>query len=368
MTMPQISDAVSRSLIDLESMQAIAQQLAAHSRGIDRADFPVLAGAYHADATVDYGFFVGAASDLAGILAGAQKGQPVTLHCTCNRWIKVDGSRGRSESYVLAYMESPASGGVAATQRWIGGRYLDRHEQRDGQWRLTHRTYVMDWNINRPSTADWPDPGVNFANFVPRGGHGAADAGNVLLTLAVAELQQSGVQTMSNTITEAQIDAVLSKQALHELCMGYARAADRADAALMRSLFHDDAMVISGVVNGSGADFATGVTAFIAGNLQRCFHSVANEWFQVYGDDAVGETYVIAYTSANGSDTMTGGRYIDAFQRRKGVWKFKTRSFVVDYSATHPTTHSNEGLYAGLKTHGCFGPADPVYAFWKEPA
>ena len=37
----------------------------------------------------------------------------------------------------------------------VGGRYLDRFERRDGQWKIAHRLYVMDWNINGASTAEW---------------------------------------------------------------------------------------------------------------------------------------------------------------------------------------------------------------------
>jgi hypothetical protein len=360
--MASISDSVAQALSDLAAKQSIANVLAAHSRGIDRADFTLLSSAYHPGATVDYGFFVGAASDLAAILAGAQKTQPVTLHRTCNMWIRVDGATARSESYVFAYMESPDPAG--AIQRLIGGRYLDTHEERAGEWRLTHRTYVMDWNTNRPSTGVSFDPPLGFANFTPRGGHGCADPGNTMLAFEVAQFKRSG-ERMTSKISEAQIDVMLSKQAWHELGMAHARAADRADAALMASLYHEDSTVIAGVANGSGPQFAAGVTDFISKNLERSFHSVANEWFLIDGDNAIGESYVIAMVTAGGKDSMTGGRYADAYQRRNGVWKFKSRTFVMDWSTSHPTTHATDGMYGALKTQGRYGKDDPVYAFWN---
>jgi SnoaL-like domain len=352
-----------QALRTLASKQAIANTLATHSRGVDRADFNLLSSAYHADATVDYGFFVGPATQLASILADAQKTAPVTLHRTSNMWIAVDGPRARSESYILAYLESPGAEG--ATQRWIGGRYLDTHEDRAGEWRLTHRAYIMDWNINRPSSSNWPDPPVALTDFCPRGGHAAADAGTTLLALAKLQFSRKGAE-MTNKVSDVEIDVMLSKQALHELGMGYARAADRGDAQLMASLFHEDSTVLAGIANGSGADFAKGVTAFVTGNLERCFHSVANEWFDVKGDDAIGESYVIAMMVVGGNDIMTGGRYVDAYRRVKGVWKFKSRSFVRDWTSTAPTTFEGGGMYGALKTRGCYGPKDPVYAFWNK--
>ena len=349
---------------ELAGKSQIAGILATHSRGVDRADGNLLSSAYHPDAGVDYSFFVGAASQLVAILAAAQKGQPVTLHRTSNMWIKVRGPQARSESYVLAYAEQIADS--AATQRFIGGRYLDTHERRDGEWRLSHRKYVMDFNINRPSTTNWHDPTVALSNFAPRGSQGAADAGRSLLAHYAAGFKSQGNSNVTTTYTDAQTDQLLSKQALHDLGMAYARAIDRADASLMASIFHEDATVVSGVFNGNAAEFAVKITAFVRENIDRCFHSVANEWYELHSDDAVGESYVIANTTAGGQDTLTGGRYVDAYQRRNGVWKIKARTFVVDWTNTQPTSYESGGMYAALTTRGCYGTSDPVYAFWKK--
>jgi hypothetical protein len=352
------------AIADWLSKTQISEALAVHSRGVDRADAHLLASAYHPDASVDYGFFVGPASKLAEILAQAQKTQPVTLHRTCNMWIKVNGERARSESYVFAYAEHTVDS--VAVQRFIGGRYLDQHERRDGAWRLRHRLYVMDFNINRPSTAARQDPPTDLAHFGPRGGHAAADAGRTLLALHAAHFGSRGEPSMTANNTDSLVDVALAKLALHELNMTYARAADRADAALMASIFHDDATVVTGVINGNAADYAVKIVAFVRENLERCFHSVANEWYEVHGDRAVGETYVIASATAGGRDMLTGGRYIDAYERRNGVWKIASRTFVLDWNNAQPTSYEGGGMYASLKTRGCFGKDDPIYAFWDR--
>lgn len=355
-----------RALHGLAAKQAIANVLAVHSRGVDRADRDLLASAYHSGATVDYGFFNGPAAQLAEILATAQTGQPVTLHRTSNTWIQPSGTRAVSESYVIAYMEHPGPQG--GTQRLIGGRYLDTHEERDGRWRLVHRIYVMDWNINRPSTVSWPAPAVALGQFAPRGAQGAADPGRALLALAAAHFEPDGDTNVSKTLkpSDSELDVVLAKQALLELCMAYARAVDRADQRLLAALFHEDAVVVSGLVNGTGGKFAEEITAYVTRNLQRCFHSVANFWFEVSGDRAVGESYVIATFTAGGNDTMVGGRYVDSFERRNGAWKFASRTFVTDWNMTHPSSFESDGMYASLTTRGCFGSEDPVYKLWPK--
>jgi ketosteroid isomerase-like protein len=349
---------------DWVSRQAITTTLAAHSRGVDRADANLLGSAYHPDAEVDYSFFVGPAAQLVAMLAGAQKGQPVTLHRTSNMWIKTEGRRARSESYVFAYAEQVASD--AATQRFIGGRYLDTHEERDGEWRLTHRAYVMDFNINRESTAVWPEAELAFAAFAPRGGQGTADIGRALLALHAAGFQSKETPNVAANNTATKIDEALAKQDLHDLGMAYARAVDRADAPLLASIFHDDATVMAGMFNGNAKEFAVKVTEFVRTNLERCFHSIANEWYEVQGDRAIGESYLIGTHTAGGKDTLIGGRYIDEYERRGGVWKIKTRTFVVDWNNTQPTSFESGGMYAALTCRGRFGADDPVYAFWTK--
>lgn len=343
---------------DLVARDAIETALANHSRGVDRADLNLLQSAYHPDATVDYGFFQGPAETLVGIIAQAQKGALPSLHRTANMWIKVKGDEAVSESYVMAYVEEPE------LQRMVFGRYLDRHACRDGVWRLTHRTYVLDGNTNRLNTAMRSDPPVSNLQFAPTGGKGSSDPGRTLL--AFAQNSFPGAKPMTAQPDAAAIDAALSKLAIKDLCFAYARGADRGDEALMASVFHEDSMVITGVCNANGAEFAKQIVASVTANLDYCFHSVANMWIEVNGDHGVGEHYVVAQVTAGGNDMMTGGRYVDSYERRDGVWKIKTRTFVCDWTTSHPSTNQRDAFYAALVNRGCWGKSDPVYDLWAS--
>jgi hypothetical protein len=345
--------------VDFIAHAAIANVLALHSRGVDRADANLLGAAYHADATVDYGFFAGPAATLVGILAEAQKGARPTLHRTANCDIAVKGDVAVSESYVVAYAEE------AEVQRMIFGRYLDHHAKRDGEWRLTHRSYVLDSNTNHPNSAMRVDPPLSHAHYVPEGGKGASDPGRALLALHEATTRRRQ-EAKPMSPDEATLDAALSRDEIHRLATAYCRGVDRADEALITSLFWEDASVISGISNGGGADFARDVVAYVTANLDACFHSIANEWIEVKGDHAVGEHYILAHSRAGGNDTLTGGRYIDSYERRDGLWKIRSRSFINDWTAVHPTTFETGGFYEPLATRGCYGNADPVYALWAR--
>lgn len=345
----------------IADIQAIANVLARHSRGVDRADAGLLASCYHHDGAVDYRFFAGPAAAFADVLTGAQKSQPITLHRTAQMWIALDGDRATSESYVMAYASGADEIGQAM-QRLICGRYLDAHARRGGEWRLTHRTYVLDTNCNWPGGwgADALGP---LDHHVPVGGHGAADAGVALLAQARARGAAKGSTPMPH---HAQtIDAVIARQQIADLTMAYCRGIDRADAALLAHVFHPDAVLVTGAFNGAGRDFPAAICALVESAFEQTFHSIANQWIEVDGESAIGETYVIAVSTSRGpqpqTDTLTGGRYVDRFERRDGVWRIAERTFVLDWSRSEPSTRQMDGpLYGPLDLRGARGAADPV--------
>lgn len=143
--------------------QDILDCLTRFSRGMDRFDREVFLSAFHSDAIVAAGDFVGRPVDLYDwATAMHEQGQVATHHNLLNHTCEIDGDTAHAETYYL----------FAARNRddtnWIaGGRYLDRLQRRDGGWGIVVRTTVIEWSGMVPTMplpfAEVPDIDGNGA-------------------------------------------------------------------------------------------------------------------------------------------------------------------------------------------------------------
>lgn len=364
---------VAAVLENMVARQEITHAIARLQRGIDRGDRTLMSSAFHDDAELDYGFFVGTAVEFCDIMTGPSERahHEVTMHRPANIWIRAEGHRAVSESYIIAY--SPGADGDGPLQSLIGGRYLDRHECRDGVWRLDHRTYVLDWNINQAGTGSAL---TDFGAGLIRGARLVDDPGSRLLTSwAIADRPPiTGGETVEiSQKLAAEAGIAFARNEILDLIVAESRAVDRADEALQRSLWHPGATVDLGAFfEGPADEFCDWILDAVRSAV-RMWHSVSNQWIQVDGAEAVAESYVIALDTRSGDDgevdTLSGGRYLDRFEEIGGAWKFTHRTFVHDWQIEQPSTDQRddpEGMYAALRTRGGHFPDDPVYAFWNR--
>lgn len=164
----------------------------------------------------------------------------------------------------------------------------------------------------------------------------------------------------------ALLEQVEAKQALHSLNSRFARALDRMDRCLMVSLWTDDAEVEWGAHSGSAKPFVVSVTTADE-NLERSFSSLSNEYFEIDGDSAIGEVYMINVSTAieQGAkvDRLIGGRFLDSYRRENGEWKIARRTFVHDWNMTMLATAVwDEGLFGMIRLRGTRNDSDPVYS------
>jgi len=134
----------------------IRRVLARYCRGVDRGDLEMLKSVYHEDATDDHGTFQGSGWAFAELLVPAMdQSALVSQHQVTNVLIERDGDVARVESYVLAFHPVPDTETGREVHAVAGGRYLDRFEKRDGEWKIADRVVLIDWTRQALSGEDW---------------------------------------------------------------------------------------------------------------------------------------------------------------------------------------------------------------------
>ena len=170
-----------------------------------------------------------------------------------------------------------------------------------------------------------------------------------------------------------RVRQLLVKQELSELLWAFSRAVDRGDAEAIASLFHDGAIIDTGVIREERKNFAREYVEWSRQNARTLFHLNSNEHFEIDKRRARGESYIFAL-SAPGTSTAdrfdyyaTGGRYLDRFEKRRGTWRFTERRFVLDTtirigSADVATIVAQA---SGMLT-GRSDDEDPSFDFWRQ--
>lgn len=152
--------------------------------------------------------------------------------------------------------------------------------------------------------------------------------------------------------------------ALQRLVWAYCHGIDRRDFALVRTLYHDDA------IDDHGPMFCGGPDAFVAwlptvmAAWALTAHIIHQPLFLIEGDTAEGELVMTAFhRSADGDrDIVAHGRYLDRYRKHDGIWRFQHRSLVLDWLEEREVVRQDEPSLSDGVEGGRPSAADPCYA------
>jgi ketosteroid isomerase-like protein len=147
---------------------------------------------------------------------------------------------------------------------------------------------------------------------------------------------------MSSEMTPVE---AADRLAIRELIDAYAHCADRRDAAGQKALFTEDTRFVV-YMNGPG----TGPTQELEGRealtpvfddlnrYQATTHFNGQSTIALDGDRATGESYCLAHHLSTEDGTrklmVASLRYLDAFVKTAGTWRFAERELYVDWIET----------------------------------
>jgi ketosteroid isomerase-like protein len=124
------------------------------------------------------------------------------------------------------------------------------------------------------------------------------------------------------------------RQAIHDCLMTYSRGVDRLDRELLLSVYHPDAIDDHGLFVGGPEEFADWAIAMHTATHHSHQHCIFNVTCELEGDVAHTEAYYmfVGMNRRGKALAVSGGRYIDRFEKRDGRWAVAARVCVRDWS------------------------------------
>ena len=141
MTTEERLAALEAQMQDLLDRQAIFDCIKRNSRGNDRFDIDLVTSSYHDDGLHELG-----EKQISGRDYGEHANHAhaalfdVTMHNVAMHSCEIDGDVAHTESYNTGLFLDRGS----ETGRILAGRYIDRLEKRDGQWRIVLRRATVE--------------------------------------------------------------------------------------------------------------------------------------------------------------------------------------------------------------------------------
>lgn len=129
------------------------------------------------------------------------------------------------------------------------------------------------------------------------------------------------------------VQQLQDRQAIRDCINIYCRAVDRLDRELLLSVYHPDAIDDHGLFLAGREDFADQAFSFHRERQHSTQHIVTNHVCELDGDVAHAETYWMfaAMNKAGAPLSISGGRYIDRFEKRDGRWAIAARLCMADW-------------------------------------
>jgi hypothetical protein len=133
------------ALSTLLDKQAITEGLYRYCRSMDRMDKDLFRRTFHPDLFAQYApnLILRSAEEFIEWMWAHHRKYHNHSHQVSNILIEVNGEQAGSESYVHARLTRRLPNGRFELMT-VMGRYIDRWEKRNGEWKIAHRRYLHD--------------------------------------------------------------------------------------------------------------------------------------------------------------------------------------------------------------------------------
>jgi ketosteroid isomerase-like protein len=296
-------------------------------RAIDRLDLEAIRSVFHPGATDNHGMYNGDIDGLVKWIGERHKGIPFSMHSIANMTIEFGGpDTAVVETYCFAVQRYSADGGSSLTQLSGGtsgkagsatdlmafGRYIDRFERKNGEWRIQKRTMVYDSTMMFEVPANAPRMAANWV---------------------VGQRNKSDV--MSEQQLEERLRKVEDLLSIYQLMSAYGPAADSCNMEDIARIWTQDCVYeIGGLGEFKGhaglkeafdGEFHQGIVKNGSAHAATMPHVVVD------GDSASATHYGTLFTHENGEFTcrrVIASRWLFVRTPDKG-WQIKRRTNIL---------------------------------------
>lgn len=142
-------------LKDMIEKQKIYENVVKYCRGLDRFDIDLLKDSYWPDATDDHGAWVGSGWGFCENTVAHKDLYKSCNHHIGNTQIELLGDQAKVETYFICVIIWNNPDGKGHVDWFLGGRYKDLYERRNGEWKILRRVCLWDWNQEHPHLSNW---------------------------------------------------------------------------------------------------------------------------------------------------------------------------------------------------------------------
>ncbi|MDB5725757.1 MAG: gamma-hexachlorocyclohexane dehydrochlorinase [Novosphingobium sp.] len=148
-----MTTSTTKIMAEMADRLAIQECLGRYCRGVDRLDKEMVRSAYWPDVVDTHLEFKGNAEEFIAWSFPTMGAMDQTQHFICNTLMTIDGASADVESYFFGFHR--INGPDGKFDLIAGGRYADRFEKRDDEWRIIERLVITDWYRQFEDSADW---------------------------------------------------------------------------------------------------------------------------------------------------------------------------------------------------------------------
>jgi SnoaL-like domain len=199
-----------------------------------------------------------------------------------------------------------------------------------------------------------------------------------------------GVKRMKNL--EEAVQTLIDQRDIEKVITTYARAVDRLDVELLKSCYHPDAINHNAVSRVTAREFADIIVPQMRKLFSGTMHHVTHINVELKGTTAATESYFIAWHMvvggyeevmtffgapyakemessgelAGGHDFIGGGRYLDRFEKRDGIWRIAERRVTMEWNHFGPVSKATpDSLFGRIPAWAKRDRSDLVYSVFK---